>query len=39
MGEGSGLSDAQMRTQKYYGFDKTAIIAYFNWLGKLCRET
>lgn len=36
MGEGSGLSDAQMQElKKYYGFDKPAIIAYFNWLGKL----
>ena len=36
MGEGSGLSDAQMQELKeYYGFDKPAIIAYLNWLGKL----
>ena len=36
MGEGPGLSDAQMQELKeYYGFDKPAIIAYFNWLGKL----
>ena len=33
---GEGRLDAQMQELKeYYGFDKPAIIAYFNWLGKL----
>lgn len=38
MGEGSGLSDAQMQELKeYYGFDKPAIIAYFDWLSRLAK--